>query len=569
LNAPNHNPWSLKDVDALRERLRGLAAEGKFDDAIEILLELLVHVRDDNTALRVRLHNALREIYGRKSEKVSLAQLELALDRLDDVPDSTRGQGDGEAEADADEQADTEPDSGATDPDEGATVPKPKRKPKKLQPKRGKLALPPDLPREMKTITVPDDARTCTQCGAEKKTIGYAETETLEFVPAHFKIVVERLEKVACPECEAHVEQASSQKVMDSGLPGPALLAHVLVSKSQDSQPLYRQSDIMKRSGVRIPDSTLGDWFAFAADVIGPLAAMISARVLSSYVLNADDTGLRVLDRKALNGVKRGHIWGFVGDGHYVYFHYAPNWKPIHPAKLLSGFEGYVQGDGYAGYSAALGAPNEPAPLVADDKRLGCGMHIRRKFQEALDAGDARAAIAIAYFRKLYTLEARYKQDELNHHERKKRREDLSKPVVADFFAWADEAIETAVPKTPLYRALTYARNQREYFERCFTDGRFEIDNGAVEREFRRVRLGEKNFLFAGSDKGAERIAIVWTVVATCRLHGVDPEAYLADVLFKIQNGWLKSRIDELMPETWQKLHSAKATTSTPVPASH
>jgi transposase len=538
-----HSPWSLHDVNALRERLRVLAEEGKFDDAIEMLLELLVEVRDDNTALRVRLHNAIRQIYGHKSEKVSVEQLELAFDRLGDAPETAR-------DIVGDEG------SSSSDNDEPSTVPTPKRKPKKLQRTRGKMSLPPDLPRETKTIEVPEEARTCSECGAAKKTIGYAQTETLEFVPAHFKIVVERLEKVACPVCEAHVEQATSEKVMDRGLPGPGLLAHLLVSKSQDSQPLYRLSDIMARSGVRIPDSTLGDWFAFAADALSPIAAMISARVLSSYVINADDTGLRVLDRRTLKGVKRGHVWGFVGDSRYVLFHYAPNWKPIHPAQLLSSFEGYVQGDGYAGYSAALGAPHEPAALIADERRLGCGMHIRRKFEEALDTGDAQAAIAIAYFRKLYKLEASYKQDELDHHERKKRRRELSIPVVDDLYAWATEASETAVPKSPLQRALTYAINQRPYFERCFSDGRFEIDNGAVEREFRRVRLGEKNFLFAGSDKGAERIAVVWTVLATCRLHGVEPQAYLTDVLFKLQNGWLRSRIGELMPETWQQRHS-------------
>lgn len=549
----SRSPWSLQDVDALREKLRALAAQGKFDDAIDALLELLVSVRDDNTALRVRLHNAIRQLYGNKSEKVSLDQLLLAFDRIAAVPEAASKIVDDEKQ---EQDATTPPQPQEA---EGDTIAPPKRKPKRLGVKRGKMALPSDLPRETKTIPVPDEARTCPDCGAMKKTMGYADTETLEFVPAHFKIVVELLEKVACPNCEAGIEQAQSQKVMDRGLPGPGLLAAIAVSKCQDSQPLYRQSDIMQRSGVRIPDSTIGDWFAFAADVLGPVAAMISARVFSSYVVNADDSGLRVLDRDHYKGVKRGHIWAFVGDGRYVIFHYAPNWKPIHPSKLLSGFQGYVQGDGYAGYSAALGAPEEPAPLIAGERRLGCGMHIRRKVEEALDAGDARAAVGMAYFRKLYKLEASYKQDGLDHHERKKRREELSLPVVADFYEWVVETDKSAVPKTPLKRALTYAINQREYFERCFVDGRFEIDNGAVERELRRVRIGEKNFLFAGSDKGAERIAIVWTVVATCRLHGVDPQAYLTDVLFKLQNGWLRSRLEELMPETWQQLHSAQA----------
>jgi len=207
------------------------------------------------------------------------------------------------------------------------------------------------------------------------------------------------------------------------------------------------------------------------------------------------------------------------------YAHYAPNWKPIHPAKVLPGFQGTGKETATQDSPQCWAAPEEPASLVADERRLGCGMHIRRKIEEALDAGDARAAVGIAYFRKLYKLEASYKQDGLDHHQRKKRREELSLPVLADFYEWVVETDESAVPKTPLKRALTYAINQREYFQRCFLDGRFEIDNGAVERELRRVRIGEKNFLFAGPDKGAERIAIVWTVVATSQLHGVDPSA--------------------------------------------
>jgi transposase len=555
------SPWSLDDIDAVRGKLRALAAEGKLDEAIDMLLEMLVSVRDDNTALRVRLHNAIRQIFGRKSEKVSIEQLELAFGELSNAPQCAADIVKQDA-ADKDDRESADPAA----PD-SQTVPAPERKAKKLTAKRGRLALPNHLPRETKRILVEESLRNCPDCGTPKTTISFALTETLEFVPAHFKIVVEELEKIACPQCEAGVVVANSEKVMDRGLPGPGLLANIVISKNQDSQPLYRQADIHGRSGVHIPDSTLGDWFAFAADVIRPIAGMITDRVFLSFLVNADDTGLRVLDRDHPKGVKRGHIWAFVGDKKYVCFQYAADWKPQHPAKLLLRFGGFVQGDGYAGYSTSIGTPEEKVVLIAPERRLGCAMHVRRKWEVAFETGDARGAVGLAFFRRLYKLEERYKQEELDPYQRGRQRKELSMPIVDEFYRWVDDIRPQAMPGTPLYKAITYATNQRAYFERCFEDGRFEIDNGAVERELRRIRIGEKNYLFAGSDAGAKRIADVCTVLATCRLHGVEPQSYLTDVIRKIQNGWPRSRLHELMPETWQAARSAAPAVSVPAVA--
>jgi transposase len=566
MTVESSSPWTLNDIEAVRSRLRKLASAGRFDEAIEVLLQMLVQVRDDNTALRVRLHNAIRQLYGRKSEKVEIDQLVLAFGELAGVPETAKDI----VEQDA-KESESKPSEDETDQPDSAgpqnEVPAPKRKPKKLVGKRGRQALPLDLPRETKRIPVEDELRKCAECGADKKTIGFATTETLEFVPAHFKIVVEELEKLSCPVCEQGVVVAKSEKVMERGLPGPGLLASVLISKGQDSLPLYRQSDIHGRSHVHIPDSTLGDWFAFAADVIRPVAQMITRQVFVSFMVNADDSGLRVLDRDHPKGVKRGHIWAFVGDGRHVAFHYAANWKPEHPAKLLSTYRGFVQGDGYAGYSTSIGTPEEEVVLVAPDRRLGCAMHIRRKFEAAYEVGDARGAIALAFFRRLYALEERYKKQCLTAEQRLEQRRQLSIPIVDELYAWVDEMHPQAVKGTPFYRATKYATNQRDYFRRCFQDGRFEIDNGAVERELRRVRIGEKNYLFAGSDAGAQRLADVFTVLATCRMHGVNPQDYLTDTLRKIQNGWPKSRIAELMPDAWQAARVAANNLAAPAQA--
>ncbi len=174
------------------------------------------------------------------------------------------------------------------------------------------------------------------------------------------------------------------------------------------------------------------------------------------------------------------------------------------------------------------------------------------------EVGDARGAIALAFFRRLHALEERYKEQCLSAEQRLKQRRELSIPIVDEFCAWVDEMHPQAVQGTSLYKATNYATNQRAHFRRCFEDGRFEIDNGAVERELRRIRIGEKNYLFAGSDAGAQRLADVFTVLATCRTHGVNPQDYLTDVVRKIQNGWPKSRIAELMPESWQAERTTK-----------
>ena len=265
---------------------------------------------------------------------------------------------------------------------------------------------------------------------------------------------------------------------------------------------------------------------------------------------------MRVLDRDHPKGVKRGHIWAFVGAGEgagLVAFHYAPTWKAVHPAAFLKSFQGYLQGDGYAGYGAMLRDEQSDEPLVPDERRLGCGMHIRAKFEKAAKVGDARAAVALAYLKAIYRVEASCKQEGLSSDARHARRQELSIPQVNELYRWIHELHPRLVPKTPLYMATQYALNQEAAWRRCFTDGRFEIDNGEVERQLRRVALGRKNYLFAGSDKGAERLAVAYTVLNSCHMNGVNPLAWAADVIEKLQSGWPQSRLDELLPDAWAK----------------
>jgi transposase len=509
-----------------------MASEGRVDDVIEMLLGLLVGARNNNTQLVARLQKALRQLYGRKSEKIDPAQLSLLLASLGQmVPEGALGEAD-------------------DDDDAKGLVATPSELPKKLGGRKPRRELPDNLPREKRRVSVSDVEKTCSGCGKPRPCIGYIKSEILEFIPAHFKIIEQEREKVACPNCDTGVTTAPSEKVMERGLPGPGLLANILTSKGQDGMPLYRQAQVYKRAGVSLSESTLGDWAAFAADIIVPIANRLRRHVVGDSYIRADDTGLRVLDRDHPNGVKRGHLWAYVA-GRSVVFQYAPDWKAEHPTDFLRNFRGHLQGDGYAGFDQVLESPEGMDPDVDEGRRLGCGMHIRRKFEEAANAGDARGAIAMAFFVKIYRIEAECKAEGLTTAARHARRQDQSLPILDDMYRWIHDVSRTVVPGTLAHAATRYATNQEKRWRLCFSDGRFEIDNGEVERQLRRVATGRKNYLFAGSDKGAERIATAYTILGTCHMNDVNPLAYLTDVIDKIQNGWPTARLDELLPDRW------------------
>jgi len=192
---------------------------------------------------------------------------------------------------------------------------------------------------------------------------------------------------------------------------------------------------------------------------------------------------------------------------------YAPDWKAKHPAARLEDFFGVLQGDGYAGFGAMLRADGSGEQIVPDERRLGCGMHIRAKFEKAAKAGDARAAVALAYSKAIYRIEAACKHEALSPEARLARRQEQSLPIVDELYRWIHELHAQLVPGSPLYAATKYAINQEAAWRRCFDGGQFEIDNGEVERQLPRVAVGRKNWMFAGSEQGAERAAVLRTLL--------------------------------------------------------
>jgi transposase len=520
------------DLSAIEAEIRRLGAS---DELCRLLLGLLASMSDQVHSLQSRLDTALRHLYVRKSEKISSEQLLLFLSKL---PGAEAGQ------IDVETAPPPAPDDGPV-PDDKA---KPKGKP------HGKRAFPAHLPRRTEKVLVPEAERRCS-CGADKICIGY-ETQVLwEFDPAQFFLLERQREKLACKTCEENGVQTAPApgKPIEGGRPGPGLLAQIVTAKEHDSTPLYRQSKIYQRGGIHLAPSTLGDWHAAAADLCEPLWRELRRDALTSYLLSLDDTHMPVLDRDDPRGRKKGHIWTYIGDERRVAFcHYTPNWSGTFPQKVLEEFSGHViQGDGYAGIDDVFKGPDPPV-------RAGCMDHSRRKFVKALEGGDVRAAVVVKLMRDLYAVEEQARMEKLDAEALRVRRQERSRPLMDRLHRVIADLHAGVVPKSPLGKATTYAINQWPTLEVFLDDGRVPIANAHVERQQRRTAIGRHNYLFAGNDEGARRLAILQTIVVNCDLLGISMWHYLRDTFQRLADGWPQSRIAELLPAAWAATQKAQ-----------
>lgn len=522
-------------LDEARALLRELHERGEHERTLDVALALVEKLVHDNHDLARQLAKVLRRAGGHHSEKINPQQLWLAV-----------------VQALAQEE---QPRPAPPPPVERE---KPPRKPHKPT---GRKPLPAHLPREVVRIPVPPEEQTCA-CGKETRVIGVESSETLDWVPASLKVIVYEREKRGCPDGICGVTTApAADKVIDKGLPGPGLLAQVLVGKYADHQPLNRQVAFFARHGAELAPSTLGDWVRQGVEILDPLAEAIFSQVLASHVMQGDDTGLRVLDNGAPGGSKKGHLWAFVGDRLWVAFRYTETWKGEEARAHVRERRGWFQVDGYAGFDRLFNA--EPKTIF----EVGCWSHARRKYVEALDGGDVRAAVAIAIIGKLFAIEREADARGLTPGERCALRLEQSTEVLNELTLWVAETQPRAPPKTPLGQALTYTVNQWTQLRRFLEDGRLELTNNGAERALRAVAVGRLNWMFAGSDTGARRAAVLYTIMGTCRLQGVDPWAYLRDVLAKLAAGWPMRRLRELLPDAWARARAVPPDAVTP-PAS-
>jgi transposase len=474
--------------------------------------------------LRATLALMKRARFGQSSERIE--QLELLIGELE--------------EEEAEQQARRD-----------AAADRPPSKPGE-RPARGRRPLPAHLPRER---VVHPSASVCPGCGGSALTrLGEDEREVLEYVPSHFKVVVHVRPKMSCRQCETITQAPAPMLPIERGRPGPGLLAHVLVAKYCDHQPLHRQAVIYGRAGVELERSTLADWVGQAAFLLEPLAAAITRHVRAGTTLHADDTPVPVLD-PGRGRTKTGRLWVVVREERpwagpappAVAYLYSPDRKGEHARTLLGGCRGFLHADGYAGFNGLYEA--DPATGVAPLLEVGCWAHSRRKlFEVHAASGSAIAKQALERIAELFAIEA-----EISGHppgRRRAVRQERSRPLLAELRDFLAAALASISRKSALASAIRYSLSRWSALCRFTDDGRLEMTNNAAERAIRPLALGRKNYLFAGSDAGGHRAAILYTLIQTVTLNGLDPEAYLRDVLARIADHPI-NRIDELLPWHW------------------
>ncbi len=403
-------------------------------------------------------------------------------------------------------------------------------------------ALPEHLPRET-VLHAPDDA--CPDCGSALHELGQDVAEMLEYVPASFRVIRHVRPRMTCRCCERIVQVAAPSRPIDRGIPGPGLLAQVLVAKYADHLPLYRQSGIYEREGVHLERSTLADWVGSAARLLDPLVVAIGQHVLAADKLHADDTPVPVL-QPGRGTTKTARLWTYVRDGRpagdaappAVWFRYTPDRKAEHPARHLKTFTGTLQADGYAGFDRLYetGRINEAA----------CWAHVRRKFHDIAKATNSPIADeALKRIGALYLIEREINGGQPD--ERRTQRQARAGPMLGEMKTWLMASLSTVSSKGEPATAIRYALARWAALTRYVDDGRIEIDNNAAERSIRPIALGRKNWMFAGSDAGGERAAAISSLIGTAKLNGLDPWRYLHHVLGRIADHPI-NRIDELLP---------------------
>jgi transposase len=556
MDAPTH-PLP-DDVETLRAMLRQRdALLARREAVIAELASSNGQLQQQVMGLEHRLDLALRRLYGRLSERIDPRQLLLFGRAMDASPDAS-------------------PDA-APPTEEGAGDAVGRR----VGRGHGRRPLPADLPRHRIEHPLDPQALTCPCCRQPRVRIGEDVSEQLDYTPASLFVLEHVRPKYACRRCEeagvATADRPGRGQVIEKGLPGPGLVAHVITSKYADHQPLYRLEGMLRRHapGLELARSTMCGWMKAAADLLAPLVAQMADRIRASRVIHTDDTPVPVQE-PGRGQTRTGRLWVYLGEGTfgetggegsggtsgggsgggsggtaggaYTVFDYTPTRRRDGPMTWLKDFKGYLQADAFGGYDGvyATGAVVEVA----------CWAHARRRFYDARKSDARRSHEALAMIRLLYEVE----RDARDHQApaRATLRQQRSVPLLTQLHAWLIEQRLEALPKSPMGQAIGYALNHWDALTRYATTaadadgGRLAIDNNAAERAIRPLVVGRKNYLFLGSDTGGRTAATLYSVVASAKRHGLDPFVYLRDVLATIGHTPV-SQLDQFLPDRWKQ----------------
>ncbi len=491
-------------------------------DALRALIlaqhEQLISREREIEHLQLLLAKLQRMQFGRKSEKLErqIEQLELRLEEL------------------GSKRSEQEP--SASTPVPVTASPTPITKPTRR-------ALPDHLPRQTRRHELKETV--CPECQGELRKLGEDVSEMLEYVPASFVVIRHVRPKLSCTKCDCIVQAEAPSRPIARGVAGPGLLAHVLVSKYCDHLPLYRQSEMYARQDVDLERSTLADWVGGSARLLQPLVEALRRYVTAASKLHADDTPVPVL-APGQGKTKTGRLWTYVRDDRpagdttspAVWFAYSPDRKGEHPERHLEKFRGTLQADAYAGFNQLY----ENGRI----EQAACWAHVRRKFYDLEQAHSSPVAReALQRIGALYGIEEQIRGKPPN--ERRAVRHAQAQPLLDSLRLWFEATLSKLSRKSETTAAIHYALSRWDALTRYIKDGHIEIDNNAAERSLRGVALGRKNYLFAGSDMGGERAAAIYSLIGSAKLNGLDPEAYLREVLTRIADHPI-NHIDELLP---------------------
>jgi transposase len=542
-NATEELPDDLASALALlaQERARRVAAETEAATAkaeAASAKALVSHSEALIARLKLEIDKVRRELYGSRSERKArlLEQMELQLEEL---------------EADAGEDELAAEIAAKTSAVKAFERKRPSRKP-----------FPEHLPRERVVIAAPTN---CACCGSVKLSkLGEDITETLEVVPRQWKVIQTVREKFTCRECEKITQPPAPFHVTPRGFAGPNLLAMILFEKFAQHQPLNRQSERYAREGVDLSLSTLADQVGACAAALKPIHSLIEAHVLAAERLHGDDTTVPIL---AKGKTDTGRIWTYVRDDRpfgglsppAALYYASRDRRQEHPERHLKTFTGILQADAYGGYNPLFKVDRDPNPL----RQAFCWAHSRRKFFVLADIaanakrGKNAAPISPMALEAVIRIDALFDIEReingLTADQRLERRRRDSLPLVDDLQVWLQTERAKLSRSSPVAEAIDYMLKRWDGFASFLQDGRICLTNNAAERALRGFALGRKSWLFAGSDRGADRAAFIATLIMTAKLNDIDPQVWLADVLARIADTPI-TRLEQLLPWNWTPL---------------